>query len=121
MFKENDYVMYKNNVCKVREIKHNDLNGNSYYILIPIDDESLIIDVPTDNRMGHLRSIVSHQEAEEIINHIKDIEPLQNINDKNIENTYNEHVLLKRKSLVKKILNTLNLLKNIYIMNYQLL
>lgn len=106
MFKENDYVMYKNNVCKVREIKHNDLNGNSYYILIPIDDESLIIDVPTDNRMGHLRSIVSHQEAEEIINHIKDIEPLQNINDKNIENTYKELIYNGTHNDLVKIIKT---------------
>ena len=106
MFKENDYVMYKNNVCKVREIKHNDLNGNSYYILIPIDDESLIIDVPTDNRMGHLRSIVSHQEAEEIINYIKDIEPLQNINDKNIENTYKELIYNGTHNDLVKIIKT---------------
>lgn len=106
MFKENDYVMYKNNVCKVREIKHNDLNGNSYYILIPIDDESLIIDVPTDNRMGHLRSIVSPQEAEEIINHIKDIEPLQNINDKNIENTYKELIYNGTHNDLVKIIKT---------------
>ncbi len=106
MFKENDYVMYKNNVCKVREIKHNDLNGNSYYILIPIDDESLIIDVPTDNRMRHLRSIVSHQEAEEIINHIKDIEPLQNINDKNIENTYKELIYNGTHNDLVKIIKT---------------
>ena len=88
MFKENDYVMYKKDVCKIKEIRHNNMNGIDYYILVPIDDETLIIDVPTDNRMGYLRNIISKDEAENIIKEIKNIEPLENINDKNIENTY---------------------------------
>lgn len=90
MFNENDYVMYKKDVCKIKEIKHNKMNGNDYYILTPIDDESLIIDVPVDNRMGYLRNIISEKEAKNIINSIKNIEPLRDINDKYIENTYKE-------------------------------
>ncbi len=90
MFEENDYVVYKKDVCKIREIKHNVMNGNDYYILLPIDDDSLVIDVPVDNRMGYLRNIVTKEEAEKIIDKIKNVEPLENINDKNIENTYKE-------------------------------
>lgn len=90
MFNKNDYIMYKKDVCKIKEIKHNKMNGNDYYILTPIDDESLIIDVPIDNRMGYLRNIISEKEAKNIINSIKDIEPLKNISDKYIENTYKE-------------------------------
>lgn len=90
MFKENDYVIYKKDVCKIKTIKHNAMNGNDYYVLLPIDDESLVIDVPTDNRMGYLRNIITKEEAENIINQISKIEILDNINEKNIENTYKE-------------------------------
>ena len=90
MYKANDYLVYKKDVCKVREVKKNKINGNDYYILIPIDDDSLIIDVPTDNRMGFIRDIISKEEAEKLIKRIPEIEPLKNIDDKNIEKTYKD-------------------------------
>ena len=43
MYKANDYLVYKKDVCKVREVKKNKMNGLDYYILVPIDDDSLII------------------------------------------------------------------------------
>ncbi|MEE3343532.1 MAG: hypothetical protein VZS44_05535 [Bacilli bacterium] len=88
MYKKNDYLVYKKDVCKVKEIKKNKLNGLDYYILVPIDDESLIIDVPTDNRMGYIKDIITKEEAEKLINSIPQIEPLSNIEDKYIENRY---------------------------------
>ena len=88
MYKKNDYLVYRKDVCKVREIKRNKINGLDYYILVPIDDDTLIIDVPVDNRMGWIRDIISKGNAEKLINNIPKIEPLQNIEDKYIENTY---------------------------------
>ena len=90
MYKENDYLIYKKEVCRVKEIIKNKINGLDYYILVPISDESLIIDVPTDNRMGYIRSIITKKEAENLINKIPIIEPLTNIDDKYIEKTYKE-------------------------------
>lgn len=90
MYKKNDYVVYKKDVCKIREIKQNKLNGNYYYILVPIDDESLIIDVPIDNKMGYLRDVISKNDAEKLINNIPNINPLEQIDDKYIERTYKE-------------------------------
>ena len=90
MYKVDDYVVYKKDVCKIREIKNNKLNGNNYYILIPIDDESLVIDVPVDNRMGYLRNILSKEKADSLINNIANIKPLENIDDKYIERTYKD-------------------------------
>ncbi len=86
MFKENDYVVYKKDVCKIKEIKNK--NENRYYILNPIDDDSLIIDVPIDNKMGFLRKIISKEEANNLIDNIINIMPLDDIDDKNIENKY---------------------------------
>ena len=90
MYKENDYVVYKKEVCKVREINRNKITGTTYYILVPIDDESLIIDVPTDDRMGYLRDVISQKEAYELIQKMPQIEPLQNIEDRYIERNYKE-------------------------------
>lgn len=90
MYKENDYLVYKKDVCKVREIKKNKMNGKDYYILVPINDESLIIDVPTDNKMGLIRNAITKEEAENLIKKIPYIEPLKNIDDKYIEKTYKD-------------------------------
>lgn len=106
MFNKNDYIMYKKDVCKIKEIKHNKMNGNDYYILTPIDDESLIIDVPIDNRMGYLRNIISEKEVKNIINSIKDIEPLKDISDKYIESTYKELIYNGKHNDFIKIIKT---------------
>ena len=90
MYKKDDYVVYKRDVCKIREIKNNKLNGNDYYILVPIDDASLIIDVPTDNKMGYLRDIITKDRANELINNIPNINPIGNIEDKYLERKYKE-------------------------------
>lgn len=103
MYKVNDYVVYKKSVCKVKEIKNNKLNGIDYYILVPIDDDSLIIDVPVDNRMGYLRDVISKKETEELINSIPNIEPLDNIDDKYIEKTYKDLIGGDYKDLIKII------------------
>ncbi len=103
MYKVNDYVVYKKSVCKVKEIKNNKLNGINYYILVPIDDDSLIIDVPVDNRMGYLRDVISKKETEELINSISSIEPLDNIDDKYIEKTYKDLISGDYKDLIKII------------------
>ncbi len=90
MYKVNDYVVYKKDVCKVKEIRENKLNGSSYYVLVPVFDESLIIDVPVDNKMGYLRDLLSKKQADNLIDNIVNIEPLENIDSKYIENTYKE-------------------------------
>ena len=74
----------------MREINRNKITGTTYYILVPIDDESLIIDVPTDDRMGYLRDVISQKEAYELIQKMPQIEPLQNIEDRYIERNYKE-------------------------------
>lgn len=63
MFKINDYVVYKKEVCKIIDIRKNHMNNMDYYILIPVFDESLKIDVPTNNRCGFLRELLSKDEV----------------------------------------------------------
>lgn len=88
MYKTNDYIIYRHDVCKIKDIK--EINGNTYYVISPIDDNSLIINTPINNKMGYIRDIISKKEANEIIDSIPNIEPIDIINEKNVELTYKE-------------------------------
>ncbi len=117
MYKENEYVVYKKDVCKIKEIRKNKMNGMDYYILVPIDDESLIIDVPVENKMGYLRSIISKEESNKLINNIPNIEPLKNIDDKYVEKTYKDLLYNGTHEDLIKIIKTTYLRNNNRIVN----
>lgn len=86
MFKEQDYVVYKRDVCKIVGIKKSNFNSKDYFILRPIDDESLTIQVPVDNCDKLIRKVISKKEIEVIIQKIPFIEPLPD--SRYIENEY---------------------------------
>ena len=88
MFNVNDYLVYKRDVCQVKGIK--EINNEKYYALMPLRDKSLSILVPTNNKMGYIRKIISKEEVEELINSILDVDVLDNIDDKYIDKTYKE-------------------------------
>lgn len=84
MFKIDDNVVYKRNVCKIDNIKK--YNEKEYYVLIPVNDNSLIIDVPIDN--NSIRNIISKSKALDIINNIHNVEIIKCANDKLLEFEY---------------------------------
>lgn len=88
MYKINDVVMYKRDVCRIKDIKTNSLNGNEYYVMVPLTDESLIIDTPVENRLGYIKDLVSLDEVNALISEIPNLEPFENLDDKNIEMYY---------------------------------
>lgn len=88
MCKINDYIVYRHDVCKIKKIKK--IKDKDYYVISPIDDNSLIINTPADNKMGYIRDILSKEEAKKIIDRIKDIKAVDSINEKNVEATYKE-------------------------------
>lgn len=110
MYQINEYVMYKNDVCKVIDITHN-INNKDYYALVPISDLSLKINVPVDKQSNNLRKVFTKKEAQKIIKEIKDIEPVTNINDKNLEMTYQQ--LLNNRNYVDLI----KIIKTSYLRN----
>ena len=85
MYKKNSYVIYKRDVCKIVDVKEKHFNNKDYYVLIPISDASLKIDVPIESE--YIRNLITKEEVENIINKITDIEPII-CNDKLIENEY---------------------------------
>lgn len=83
MFKIGDFVVYKKDVCKIKDEKEKD--GIKHFVLNPIDDGSLTITVSFDNEL--LRNIISKEEAEELILSIPNIGIIES-NDKLIESEY---------------------------------
>lgn len=86
MFNIDDYVLYKRDVCIIKEIKKN--MGQDYYVLIPIEDESLKIEVPVVNKLGNIKKLITKENALEIIEQIPNIKPLEIENEKIIEQEY---------------------------------
>lgn len=86
MYKINDYVVYKKEVCKIVDIKEKYFNNNDYYVLVPIDDESLHVEIPIKNNK-FLRDLIKKEDVEKIINSIPDIDIIES-DDKLLENEY---------------------------------
>lgn len=103
-----DYVVYKRDVCKINNILKNYLNNNDYYVLNPIDDMSLKIQIPTNNKL--LRKLITRDEIELIIKQIPSVSVID-INDKMIENEY------KNLLYSEDHLNLIKIIKTTYLRN----
>lgn len=86
MFKVNDYLVYRKEVCKVTEIKEYK-NDFLYYVITPINDTSLRIEVPTDSSV--IRPLISKRKIQTIIEEIPNIKEIAE-NDRLLENKYKE-------------------------------
>ena len=87
MFQVGNYVVYKRDACKIEAIKENYINNSDYYVLKPVTDASLTIDVPTDNQFGYLRKPIGKDELNDIVNKIPNVEIIESPN-KLIEHEY---------------------------------
>ena len=85
MFNINEYVVYKREVCKVANIKN--INNKEYYVLVPVNDDSLTIDVPVLG-ITNIKKIISKDEVLDIIKRIPEIETIKYDNDKFLEYEY---------------------------------
>ena len=87
MYKINDFIIYKREVCKVLDILPNYFKDNDYYLLSPLSDDSLTIKVPVNNK--EIRSLISKKEVEKIIKEIPNID-IVNSDTKQLESIYKE-------------------------------
>lgn len=111
MFQVGDYVVYKREVCKIREMKENHYSNQDYFILCPVDDESLVIDIPTDNRSGFLRPLMTSKEAEALIARIPEIESIETT-ERMLENEYRFLMQSNKMEDLIKIIKTTYLRNN---------
>ena len=103
MFDVGEYLVYKNNVCKVKDIK--DKEGIMYYKLVPIDDDSLKIEIPVENSDGILRKVISRKEVESLVKEIPKIEVIE-IPDRLIEYEYKNLISTGDKIDLIKVIKT---------------
>ena len=87
MHKEGEVIVYKKDVCLIKEIKKNYYNNIDYYILEPINDKSLKISIPTNNKL--IINLINKDKIKEIISKIPSVEIIDN-NDKFLETKYKE-------------------------------
>ena len=85
MFKVNDYVIYKRDVCIILEEKI--ISNYEYFVLQSTIDDSLKINIPKNMSSKLLRHINTKKDIEKLISKIKTI-PLLDVNSKNIEEDY---------------------------------
>lgn len=76
MFQENDYVIYKKDVCQIKEIKEDDRLGTCY-ILSLLNDPSLKITLCKEKNENLLRKLMSKEEIEGFIKEIPNIESIK--------------------------------------------
>ena len=89
MFEVGDSVIYKRDVCIIKEIRKDIINEMDYYVLSPIDDKSLTINVPIKNSLNLIRNAISNKEVENLIKKIPNIKTLD-IYSKTLDNEYRE-------------------------------
>lgn len=116
MYKVNDYVVYKRDVCLIKEVKN--IYNQDYLVLNSTTDKSLNITVNIEKNINTLRNIISKDELKKLIKKIPDIE-LLDIDSKKLENEYK--LLLQDNTLESliKIIKTTYLRNQIRIDNHK--
>lgn len=78
------YIIYERDVCIIEEVRKKYIKGIDYFILRSLNDKTLKISVPVTSKM--LRNVISFDEANELINNMKNIDVLKD--EKQMENEY---------------------------------
>lgn len=108
MYKINDYVIYKREVCAVKDLKK--INNQDYYTLENKEDTSLKISIPVSQETQLLRHLATFDEISNTLDHINDI-PTLDINERNLEEQYK---LLLQGTTIE---NLIKIIKTAYIRN----
>lgn len=82
-----DYIVYRRDVCKIIDLKK--YNNIDYYVLSPLNDISLHINVPVNNKLGYIRDLMSKEEVSNLISKISSIELIDE-EDRRLEFKYKE-------------------------------
>ncbi len=80
MYKINDVVVYKRDVCRVVGKEKSGFTGEKCYVLVPYNstDGSTRMQVPVSNKAGHLRDLITKEEIEDLIQETPNIGMLEN-------------------------------------------
>ena len=87
MYKINDLIIYKKEVCKILEIIPNYFKNQDYYLLSQLSDNSLTIKIPINNK--EIRPLITKEEVNKIIKKIPNIKIIES-DTKTLESIYKE-------------------------------
>lgn len=95
MFKKEQCIIYESaGICKVMDIKTLDIDGMSkdklYYILEPLNMKSSKIMTPVEGNKSHMRSILTKEEADDLVDHMEEIGLMWIPNEKQREEKYKD-------------------------------
>lgn len=95
LFSINEYVFYgSGGICKIVDVQKAPLAGMpddcQYYVLHSVTDRSSVMYVPVESDRVFLRPLMTPEEAEELINEISAICPIDESNAKLLRERYNE-------------------------------
>lgn len=80
MYQVNDVVVFRRKVCRVIGKEKSDFTGEMCYVLEPYNAEagqSVRMLVPVSNKGGHLRSLATKQEIDDLCRRADDVELLE--------------------------------------------
>lgn len=89
MLESGQIIMYRRDVCTVKEVVKDYREGNDYYKLAPFYDESLMIHAPVEAVDSSSRQLLSREEIEDLIGRMPAIECVTT-DDRTLENVYKE-------------------------------
>ena len=95
MFKKGDYIVYGHTgICQVLDVTTMNMDGipkdRLYYVLRPEGETEGKIFTPVDSTRLVIRRILSKEEAEDLLNIIPEIEPIDTPDDKLREEKYKQ-------------------------------
>lgn len=103
MYKVGDYLVYKRNVCTINKIVEK--NNELYYQLVPVDDDSLKIEVPQEKANEFFKNIITQEEINSLIKEIPSIDVIE-CEDKFIEYEYKQLLESGTKEDLIKVIKT---------------
>ncbi|MEH7222246.1 CarD family transcriptional regulator [Bacillus sp. JJ1566] len=110
MFNIGDLVIYSNmGICRIDDICEKTYAGitRNYYIMSPIEDSTLTIQNPVDNKSNKMQGIIGKSESEEILDSFKlpGIQWIDNASDRH--KSYSNIASTGDRKEISSILNTL--------------
>ena len=101
MYRVGDYLVYKKDVCKVKEIIEKDTG--TFYSLEPVSDSSLKIQASINS--DGIRELITKKELDNLINNISNIEIID-CDEKMIEYEYKQLLCSGNKEDLIKLIKT---------------
>lgn len=93
MYKLGEFVVNASSgICEIKDIVELDMSGDkilkSYYLLVPVDEQTAKVFIPVDNADARMRKVIDSGEANKVIEAVPTIEEIIVKNEKERELTY---------------------------------